>query len=151
MIEILFRGRTTKKCNTNHVFNSVWIEGDLITNKGKYFIHPKCNAVYIDGELGRLIIMHEVNPDTVCQYTGMTDKNGKKIFENDIIKDTGVCTGKVVFQKYEWLIHVVKSEYVLARNQCFPLWQWDESVENDSRELEVIGNIFDNPELLEGK
>ena len=62
---VKFRALTVK--NSGREFNEVWVEGDLIHSKGKTYIHPISNAVTVKGEIGRLIIMHEVNPETVRQ------------------------------------------------------------------------------------
>lgn len=61
-----FRGLTTKKENTCE-FNETWVEGDLIHSGDKVYIHPVNNRVSVKGEMGNLIIMHEVQPDTVTQ------------------------------------------------------------------------------------
>lgn len=63
--EVKFRALTVK--NSGREFNEIWVEGDLIHSKGKTYIHPISNAVTVKGEIGRLIIMHEVNPETVRQ------------------------------------------------------------------------------------
>ncbi len=85
----------------------------------------------------------EVIPETVGQYTGLTDKNGKKIFEGDIVKGLFVFgeISSVVIFKYgsfgiEWNIDEIKvlDPFLGLRNI----------------ECEVIGNIHDNPELLKG-
>lgn len=63
----MFKGLTTKKENDKHAFNEVWVEGDLIHCGGKVYIHPIANSVTVENELGRIIIMHEVQPNTVTQ------------------------------------------------------------------------------------
>lgn len=124
MREILFRA----KCD-----NELWLEGiafphdrDKVT---MFSQHP------IDGSLVGI----EVIPETVGQYTGLKDKNGKKIFEGDIIEFYGDKIGAVVYNEED-------TEYGMVldgTNYCglghyYSSWN-----------LEVIGNIHDNPELLE--
>lgn len=142
--EILFRAKTTKKDNPINAFNNVWVEGDLIRSDGKYYIHPIANKVKIDGELGKIIIMHEINSDTTCQYTGRTDKNGNKIFENDIVK-------KIDCNALGW--HRERICRVLWDNDGFWLLTTHGDgyslCEFNDEQLEVVGNIFDNADLLE--
>ena len=145
MHEILFRGKRTD--------NGEWVEGYLIkwinplTRMPKFFILTQEEISAITGEpTGYLKIemsRHEVDPSTVGQYTGLTDKNGKKIFEGDIVKGLFVFgeISSVVIFKYgyfgiEWNIDEIKvlDPFLGLRNI----------------ECEVIGNIHDNPELLKG-
>lgn len=93
---------------------------------------------YIANDSGEYLI----DPSTICQCTGLKDKNGKLIWENDIIK-TKVGTAKVVWNKSEWRIEWLKND--LWRKD---LYYW--AVE-DIQRVEVIGNIFDNKELLESE
>ena len=60
----MFRGRTTRK-KKGTAFNSVMVEGDLIHSGNKVYIHPVSNTVDVVGDVGKLIIMHEVVPETV--------------------------------------------------------------------------------------
>ena len=126
MREILFRGKTSTK----------WVYGDLRhLNDGRV-------AVRKDGE----IYPYEVIPETVGQYTGLTDKNGKRIFEGDVVKaydetyDNGFADvkGKVFFNCGSFDIDVEDVGYI-------PLYSY--GTEN----IEVIGNVHDNGDLLKGE
>ena len=110
MREILFRGKTQE--------HTRWIYGDLN--------HYMCdNGVFI-AENGHS--MHRVLKKTVGQYTGLTDKNGKKIFEGDVMRNAG---NVVEFCNDGFCI-----------NGDSPLCFWTGT--------EIIGNVHDNPELLKG-
>lgn len=96
----------------------------------------------------------EIDPDTICQYTGLTDKNGKKIWENDVVKkhfytDYDACanseeyTGVAKFMDCAWVIDSFRGKYKCVR-PIFEAMAYSKDVEY----FEVIGNIFDNPELL---
>lgn len=130
MREILFKA---KRLN-----NGEWVEGNLITNERnenqKYigYIFDERNGVIEDFDIV------EVMPYTICQYTGLTDENGKKIWENDIVE----IPSEDGYFKCEWEEDTVK--FVFNGNGL--------TVDFDNYwayEVEVIGNIFDNPELLE--
>ena len=136
MREILFRGK--------RVDNGEWIQGDLV----QFLPHGIVRIVtqeppYKDAE---------VDSDTVGQFTGLTDKNGRKIFEGDIIhlEYSQVFFGGVYFGEY--------TAEVSYKEGCFitdGINNGDE-IETplsgfDNDELEIIGNIHDNPELLGGE
>ena len=135
MREILFRGKRTD--------NGEWVEG--------YYIH-RPTAVCI-GESNPSCIwvpaadpdddtkIFEVFPETVGQYTGLTDKNGRKIFEGDIVRcyysDISPFTDEIEPYEKEFLIDDIRRSEVIGWIDC-------------ADELEIIGNIYDNPELLKG-
>ena len=142
MREILFRGKRTD--------NGEWIEGDLAHSHGRTYC-----GFYFE-------TISQVDPPTVGQYTGLTDANGVRIFDGDIVRcciEEGLyVTAQVVFEC---------GAFGLAKRPELPLW-YPNACNNDNfmslweiiwnaeeldgecaYMLEVIGNIHDNPELLE--
>jgi uncharacterized phage protein (TIGR01671 family) len=124
MREILFRGKRID--NGEWVFGSLLVEGD-----GRKIVVPK------KGMVGCFVIMYPIDPKTVGQYTGLEDKNGVKIFEGDIVQDE---LGKVFLVEYVRFGYVLKQ---IGEPWCRFPYEYDE--------YEVIGNIYDNPDLLEVK
>ena len=121
-----------------------WEIGSLIAlPTGEYEISNKCNnPPDCDHIWNKVVITHKVKPSTICQCTGLKDKNGNLIWENDI----AVCRD------------FTEEKYVIAWKQdeaCFEYQQYSCSIMNFEQlsgcEIEVIGNIFDNPELLESE
>ena len=132
MREILFRGK--------RIDNGEWVEGNLFVPDE--VTHRKAPTEILVGT-NVVRISYEVDPATVGQYTGLTDKNGKRIFEGDIVDciarmDRANCV--VIFEEGEFRLvpernyktYVTGGDYHALR--CF--------------EKEVIGNIHDNPELM---
>ncbi len=132
MREILFRGKQRR--------NGQWIYGNYIgLDDDNTFICPRheeaSSLSCID--LVRLS-MESVNPETIGQYTGETDKNGKKIFEGDIVRVNDKFIDTVVFGTGCFCMDKQIMMYEFT-------YQYFDGIE-------VIGNIHDNPELLkEGK
>ena len=163
--EILFKAKTTKKDNPKHEFNEKWVEGNLILCGEKVYIHPISNKFKTTGEIGRIIVLHEVIPDTLCQFTGLTDKNGKKIWENDILRGhaNNEDLAKVIFGEFKvidvetleavdncvgWHTGVIETD-TLSKCEPFCLSMPLTNFYIKRSEFEIIGNIFDNPDLLE--
>ena len=113
--------------------NGEWKEGFLLKRWDGLWIFS------IDEKFADLII-----PSTICQCTGLKDKNGKLIFENDIL--SGHIDGE--FPEDETRKRVVWHENGWCTNE--PGWDYYEELDDfDSENFEVIGNMIDNPELLE--
>lgn len=91
---------------------------------------------------------YRVDPDTVGEYTGLFDRNGKRIFEGDLLrtKKYGVCIGQSNVNGYDTFFVVYRpGGFRLERDnpdRGFNL--------TDSTDLEIVGNIYDNPELIGG-
>ena len=124
--------------------NGEWVTGSLITcEDGTYKIATSC----LEGKANEpiLVCAYDVDRDTICQCTGLKDKNGKLIWENDI------CNYYNPEDKDG--IGIIKNGYVLwidgtisMRHKMTPLFYLQ-----CKDEWEVIGNVFDNPELLESE
>ena len=143
MREILFRGKRKD--------NGEWICGDLLQDV-ESGICAIVSYVNLGGNIHDLSesCIFAVIPETVGQYTGLTDKNGVKIFEGDIVKGIAYSvtkTGVIV-----WIDEISGFGVRYAQN----LVAWENSSilrcaaigKTDEFAAEVIGNIYDNPELL---
>ena len=129
MREILFRGKRKD--------NGKWVEGHY----GEYYSGKEnVSCISIPKETISGSLCYDVIPETVGQYTGLTDKNGTKIFEGDI----------VMKRTY----HKKKPCEVVFSVGCFHCgWGGGSSTADhpyllNDKQIEVIGNIFDTPELL---
>lgn len=145
MREILFRG----KCVDDTCLKGKWLEGQILHDgvTGKYYINrDNClNESDKVGEEGLLqFLAYEVDPKTVCQYTGLADKEGRKIFEGDIVKtsrygmDDGNGHNHAGFDTFS--VEFSGGGFCLKN-------KWRRFNLRPSGDLEVIGNIFDNPKL----
>lgn len=132
----LFRGKT---------INGNWVQGLLASKDDKWYISNKAGAPFA----------YEIRPESICQCTGLKDKNGKLIWENDIVKEFN-SSGD------EWnLSQIVFGEYSLNLGWCAKgiktLHEYSRRLFNvgfgtsEAGKCEAIGNIFDNPELLKSE
>ena len=126
MRQIKFRGKTINE--------GEWVYGDLEYNRAKNIarIHTYDNN-------GEYLMQHLVKPDTVGQFTGLTDKNGKEIYEGDIVRYID-CNDTISIDE----VRYADAGFTPV---CEIAWMAD----IEGTECEVIGNRFDNPDLLNGK
>lgn len=143
MREIIFRGKRTD--------NGEWVEGSLIQFEPKsviLFKSKETDVAFIFDEAFPSHLVEVVITETVGQYTGLTDKNGKKIFEGDIVKREFTLYHSEKKKTRETQIGVVTYSDIdcgfYLEKACNLRKPWDGDT------LEIIGNIHDNPELLKG-
>ena len=151
MREIKFRGKMIPE--------NEWIYGTLLRipappycwgenpPKDKYYIQFADPRYMPDWGLPYKMVQGEVNPETIGQYTGLKDKNGKEIYEGDIIQDDFYeqKTEVVFLEGAFWLDYKEDFEKYGTQHKKYQLIGNYDS----ERVLEVIGTIYDNPELLE--
>nr|DAO26085.1 MAG TPA: YopX protein [Bacteriophage sp.] len=121
--------------------NEEWVTGHYVKgldmyDKEVHLIFEPATIFYSSGETDG---WSEIDPATICQCTGLKDKNGKLIWENDIV-NTQCGKAIVIWDKAEWRIKWIKDT----------IWRKDLHfwTNEDDWKCEIIGNIFDNPELL---
>lgn len=114
-----------------------WVTGFYIhTNGGDYIVDPYKASTFSEGDL------IEVVPETVCQCTGLRDRNGLLIYENDIV-ETKFHKGVIKCENFAWAIETT-DDHVGTR----PIFETG-AYFDDIKYFKVVGNIFDNPELRE--
>lgn len=142
-----------------------WVQGNLIqscdaTDGWESIIIPVKNSNMFTKHIGHgygnlgFENWYRVNPSTICQCTGLKDKNGKLIWENDILHNGNYFVVK-------WNAPCARFDIVLNNLHNIPIGKWEPMIcdwkNNDFKEYrksvdyEVIGNKFDNPELLESE
>ena len=149
MREILFRGKTIAN-------KSEWVEGfyNHIPH-GRFLCDEHC--IQTIAEDGRIRQLYDVYESTVGQFTGLTDRNGNKLFEGDIVKFTDspfgyAHTGTVVFHEGAFRIKYERwNRTSFHRIDEKDVWRDMGASGEVTYTYEKLGNIHDNPEMLEVK
>lgn len=134
--EILFKAK--------RIDNGEWVEGYYVYCRKRHYILPVLNkAIGFDEREDEWV---EVDPGTICQYTGLTDKYGRKIWENDILKANldESYPEDITYIKILWN----ECGFCVNENYSTDIWTLEKW---DAEHFQVCGNIFDNPDLLEVK
>lgn len=142
--EILFRGK--------RLDNGEWVEGSYMEHY--YSSRFGCvSAIFTNDDVLCKTYRIPVDPSAVGQYTGLTDKNGKKIFEGDIVKwghVPGYRENPVRIAEVK-LAPDIQFETIIGERQHVFHYGAFLYAERADKALEVIGNIHDNPELIGGE
>ena len=152
MREILFRGKW--------LGNGEWVEGYYckISETTYAFAedyernpipvhHYILQEVMTDWGLPNRFNQYEVDPETLCQYTELKDKNGNRIWENDIVR----CNRREKEAKYKVVWDKTYADFRIEKLNglgCMPICIEEGNTPVFGRHYECIGNVFDNPELL---
>ena len=144
MREILFKakrkdnGKWVEGYYVYHINRTICPFGDSVKPEDEQ--HVIMQDGFSDLNMPRDTVHFDITPKTLCQYTGLKDKNGKRIWENDIIRvENSIDEGTGVVEFYGGMWYVDKG----VNNSLYDIMLYD-----DEAEVCVIGNIFDNPELL---
>lgn len=144
MRDLKFRGKS--------LYNEEWVYGDSIYGVGMQYsnsytlLNQQCLPTDCDS-----LDRYKVDSSTVSQFTGLTDRHGKEIYEGDIITVNGRYPHVILWDKMSWAImpcELYNDKHFWVMNLQHPGNDWWEEF---SDEMEVIGNIHDNPELLKGR
>lgn len=140
-------------CKAKRTDNGEWVIGYVVkygyTRKEKYYIVP---------DYASDLYAIEVDPSTICWCTGLKDKNNKLVWENDIIHkpfytdddayaNSEAYTGRIQYEDGGWSIEIIKSDGSVCVSAIIDMIAYSKDIEH----FEVIGNIFDNKDLLESE
>ena len=151
--EILFRG----KCVSDSKYAGEWVTGGYVAPDSD--CKKRNEGLIVEYFGGNTTITYHVDTDTVGEFTGMRDKHGKKVFEGDVVRRRESALGyvKTGVVKYDCHLGAFVLEYESYGQTCKSTFD-NEFSENDGNctirgtySYEIIGNVYDNPDLLLSK
>ena len=148
MREILFRGK--------RIDNGEWMEGYFWRGVDHIYMIPSHVGIGYDDKTKHMSAYAvEVDTETLCQYTGLKDKNGNRIWENDIV--SVIFDDEIIYGSIKYGLYNNDFANEVSGSLGFYI-DWEDkgnflrkNIGRWKKELEYAGNIFDNPELLKGE
>lgn len=140
--------------------NGEWVHGYYV--KGLNMFAKEVHLIFEPATLfyssGKTDGWNEIDSTTICQCTGLKDKNGNLIWEGDVIHkpsytdydayvNSEAYTGRVQYEDGGWSVEITRSDGSVCVSPIIEMIAYSKDIEHS----EVIGNIFDNPELLESE
>ena len=141
--EILFRG----KCVSDSKYAGEWVTGGYVAPDAD--CKKRNEGLIVEYFGGNTTITYHVDPDTVCQFTGLVDKNGVKVFDGDIVEVYDFTSAYA--SKYRGVVKMYRGSWCVEYEDSIidtvfhPMLFFDDFAD---RKTEIISNIYDNPELL---
>lgn len=150
MREILFKakrldnGEWVEGYYIYHIKRTPCVIGDSVKPEDEQ--HVIMQDGFSDWNMPRDTVHFDIDPETLCQFTGLYDKNGRKIWENDIVKKVDTNALGWPRERMCSISFNISGYWSLTTEYGDGYWLGEFA----SEQLEVVGNVFDNPELLKG-
>lgn len=140
--------------------NGEWVQGNYVKGLDEFVNCEEAHIIFESNAMfyssGEIDGWYKVDPSTICQCTGLKDIHGNLIWENDIIHkqfytdydayaNSEAYNGRIQYEDGGWSVEITKSDGSVCVSPIIEMIAYSKDIEN----FEVIGNIFDNPELLE--
>ncbi len=141
--------------------NGEWVQGNYVKGLDEFANCEEAHIIFEPNAMfyssGEIDGWYKVDPSTICQCTGLRDKNGNLIWENDIIHkpfytdydayaNSEAYTGRIQYEDGGWSVEITRSDGSTFVSPIIEMIAYSKDIEH----FEVIGNIIDSPELMGG-